>query len=137
MALLILIQDDTAGVRFKIDKPKISIGRGQDNDICLEDELVSKNHAVIEAVIKEATNDKELHVDYFYHDQDSTNHSYVNDERVKIRRLSHDDIIRIGKNNFRFVDDKNDDLDATTQLQKTWIPGIYITKKGKSSDEKK
>jgi pSer/pThr/pTyr-binding forkhead associated (FHA) protein len=137
MALLILIQDDTAGVRFKIDKPKISIGRGEDNDICLQDELVSKHHAVIEAVIKEATADKEVQVDYYYHDQDSTNHSYVNEERVKIRRLSHDDIIRIGKNNFRFVDDRNDDLDATTQLHKTWIPGVYITKKGKSSGNKK
>ena len=128
MALLILIQDDSAGVRFKIDKPRVTIGRGQDNDICLEDELVSKQHATIEAVVKE---DQDMRVEYFLHDQDSTNHSFVNDERVKIRRLSQDDVIRIGKNNFRFVDDQNDDLDATTKLHKTWIPGIYLTKKAK------
>lgn len=128
MALLILIQDDSAGVRFHIDKPRLTIGRGQDNDICLEDELVSKNHAVIEAVIKE---EEDMRIEYFLHDQDSTNHSFVNEERVKIRRLSQDDVIRIGKNNFRFVDDRNDDLDATTKLHKTWIPGVYLTKKGR------
>lgn len=133
MALLILIQDDSAGVRFHIDKPKLTIGRGQDNDICLEDELVSKHHAVIEAVIKE---EEDMRIEYFLHDQDSTNFSFVNEERVKIRRLSQDDLIRIGKNNFRFVDDQNDDLDATTKLHKTWIPGVYLTKKGKKKSKK-
>jgi len=128
MALLILIQDDSAGVRFHIDKPKFTVGRGKENDICLDDELVSKFHAAIEAVIKE--ND-EMRIEYYLHDQDSTNFSFVNDERVKIRRLAQDDIIRIGKNNFRFVDDQDGDLDATTKLHKTWFPGVYVTKKGK------
>ena len=133
MALLILIQDDSAGVRFHIVKPKLTIGRGQENDICLEDELVSKHHAVIEAVIKE---EEDMHIEYFLHDQDSTNYSFVNEERVKIRRLSQDDVIRIGKNNFRFVDDQNDDLDATTKLHKTWIPGVYLTKRNKKKPKK-
>jgi len=128
MAYLILIQDGTAGVRFPIDSQNMTIGRGQDNDICLDDELVSKQHAVIEAIVKE---DEDMRIEYYLHDQDSTNHSYVNDERVKIRRLSHDDIIRIGKSNFRFIDDPNEELEATTKLQKTWIPGVYLTKKGK------
>ena len=134
MALLLLLQDDSVGVRFLIEKEKTSIGRGPDNDICLDDELVSKCHAVIEVVVSTDDNKK---VEYFLHDQDSTNYSYVNEERVGIRRLSNNDIIRIGKNNFRFVDDQRDNLEVTTKLQKTWIPGVYVTKKGKSKDKKK
>jgi pSer/pThr/pTyr-binding forkhead associated (FHA) protein len=133
MALLVLMQDGSAGVRFPIDKPKITIGRGQDNDICLDDELVSKHHAVIEAVIKE---DQDMLIEYYLHDQDSTNFSFVNDERVKIRRLSNDDVIRIGKSNFKFIDDPNEELEATTKLHKTWIPGVYLTKKAKSRSRK-
>lgn len=133
MALLVLIQDDSAGVRFPLDGPRITIGRGQDNDICLDDELVSKHHAIIEAVIKQQ---EDMHIEYYLHDQNSTNHSFVNDERVKIRRLSDDDVIRIGKSNFRFVDDTNEELEATTRLQKTWIPGVYLAKKAKSKSKK-
>ena len=128
MALLILLQDDSSGVRFHIDKPQFTIGRGEDNDISLDDELVSKSHAVIEVVVHEK---EEIELEYLLHDQDSTNHSFVNDEMVGIKRLSNDDLIRIGKSVFKFVDDANDNLDVTTKLHRTWIPGIYVTKKGK------
>ena len=128
MALLILLQDDSSGVRFHIDKPHFTIGRGADNDISLDDELVSKSHAVIEVVVHEKD---EIELEYLLHDQDSTNHSFVNDEMVGIKRLSNDDLIRIGKSVFKFVDDANDNLDVTTKLHRTWIPGIYVTKKGK------
>ena len=128
MALLILLQDDSSGVRFHIDNPRFTIGRGPDNDISLDDELVSKVHAVIEVVVH---NKKEIELEYLLHDQDSTNHSFVNDEMVGIKRLANDDVIRIGKSVFKFVDDANDNLDVTTKLHKTWIPGIYVTKKGK------
>ena len=128
MATLILLQDDSSGVRFHIDKPNVTIGRGPENDISLDDELVSKAHAVIEVVVHEK---KEIELEYLVHDLDSTNHTFVNDEMVGIRRLAHDDMVRIGKSVFRFVDDANDKLDVTTKLHKTWIPGIYFTRKNK------
>lgn len=128
MALLILLQEHDAGVRFRINKPRFSIGRASENDISLDDELVSKEHAVIEAVPQQ---EGKLVFDYYLHDQQSTNHSFVNDEKVNLKKIQHDDIIRIGKSNFRFVDDSNDDLDETTRLHKTWIPGVYFTKKKK------
>jgi len=128
MALLILLQDADAGVRFPIDKPHFTIGRSSDNDICLDDELVSKQHAVIEAIPREQAR---LEFDYYLQDQNSTNHSFVNEEQIKLRKLQHDDVIRIGKSNFRFVDDSNDNLEETTKLHKTWLPGVYVTKKKK------
>ena len=128
MALLILLQDTDAGVRFRIDKPRFTIGRSSDNDICLDDELVSKQHAVIEAMPQEQAR---LEFEYYLQDQDSTNHCFVNEQQVGLKKLQHDDVIRIGKSNFRFVDDRNDNLDETTELRRTWLPGVFITKKRK------
>lgn len=128
MALLILLQDSEAGVRFRIDKPRFTIGRSPDNDICLDDELVSKQHAQIEVIPQEQA---ELTFDYYLQDQDSTNHCFVNDEQVKLKKLLHGDVIRIGKNNFRFIDDANDNLQETLELHKTWFPGVFVTRKKK------
>ena len=128
MALLILLQDADAGVRFRIDKPRFCIGRSSDNDICLDDELVSKQHAVIEAIPLEQA---QLQFEYYLQDQDSTNHCFVNEERVALKKLQHDDVIRIGKSNFRFVDDPNDNLEETTRLHRTWLPGVFIAKRPK------
>lgn len=128
MALLILLQDSEAGVRFRIDKPLFTIGRSQDSDICLDDELVSKQHAQIEVIPQE---EAKLTFAYYLQDQESTNHCFVNDEQVKLKKLMHGDIIRIGKNNFRFIDDANDSLEETLELHKTWFPGVFVTRKKK------
>ena len=84
--------------------------------------------AVIEAIAQEQA---QLQFEYYLQDQDSTNHCFVNEEQVKLKKLQHEDVIRIGKNNFRFVDDRNDNLEETTKLHKTWLPGVYVTKKRK------
>jgi len=128
MAVLILLQDADAGVRFRIDKPRFTIGRSRDNDICLDDELVSKQHALIEAIPQEQA---KLQFEYYLQDLESTNHCFVNEEKVQLKKLQHADVIRIGKSNFQFVDDRNDDLNETTRLHKTWLPGVFIAKKPK------
>jgi len=128
MALLILLQEADAGVRFRIDKPRFTIGRSSNNDVCLDDELVSKQHAVIEAIPQEQA---KLQFEYYLQDLDSTNHCFVNEEQISLKKLQNEDVIRIGKNIFRFVDDSNDNLDETTQLHKTWLPGVFIAKKPK------
>lgn len=127
MAALIQIKDGIDGITLRIEHQESRLGRGGGNDITINDELVSKQHAVIIASEKEGGEGFE----YVIEDCDSTNGTFVNDERIKESRLKNDDIIRIGVNHFRFVDDANDDLASTTKIQKTWIPGIYITKRGK------
>ena len=126
MAVLIHEKDGVSGVKLRIDQPVFRIGRGDDNELSLDDELVSKYHAVIEAVASPSDDDR---FDYYLQDKDSTNHTYVNGDRISLFRLSHDDLIVIGMNNFRFVDDAHDDLEETTRIQKTWIPGVYFAKK--------
>jgi pSer/pThr/pTyr-binding forkhead associated (FHA) protein len=126
MAALIQFRDQVEGVTLRLEKPLSRLGRGPENDIVIHDELVSKHHAFIEAVAK-----PEGGFDYVIEDCDSTNGTFVNDENISLCRLQQDDIIRLGMNHFRFVDDANDDLAATTRIQKTWIPGVYISKSGK------
>lgn len=122
--MALLIQNNNAGIKFLIDKQRIRIGRGKDNEICIDDELVSKEHAVIEVVLRSKKN---AQVDYMLQDLGSTNHTFVNDRLVSLHKLANDDVIRIGVSNFRFVDGDDGGLDETSKLYKTWIPGVFYT----------
>ncbi len=122
--MAILVQDNNAGIKFPIDKQCMRIGRGAENEICIDDDLVSKEHAQIEVVLR---SEKDAQVDYILQDLNSTNHTFVNDKPVSLYKLSNGDVIRIGVNNFRFVDDNDGGLDETSRLYKTWIPGVFYT----------
>lgn len=127
MALLVQISDSGAGLKLPIEKQQIQIGRDEHSDISLDDELVSKHHAVLEVILRPDDN----RIEYMLQDMNSTNHTFVNDERINLCRLKDGDIIRIGKNNFRFEDEEKGDLEETAKLHKTWIPGVFYTKTGK------
>jgi len=129
VAVLVQLKEGLAGIRLHIDKEKFSIGRGPENDISIDDGLVSKVHAVIEIM----ENKEKPGFDYFLQDQASTNGLYVNDEKIQRHKLSHGDIIRLGLSNFQFQDDVKNNMDETAQLQKTWIPGVFYTKKKSKS----
>ena len=125
MAALVQFKGGVEGVALRLENRVSSVGRGPDNDITINDELVSIGHAEIEA----RENDNGQGYDYFIKDKESTNGTFVNDKKIDERLLKHEDVIRFGVNHFRFVDDANDDLSATIRIQKTWIPGIYISKR--------
>ncbi|MGD8525491.1 MAG: FHA domain-containing protein [Thioalkalispiraceae bacterium] len=127
MALLVQITDSGAGLKIPIEKQQLKIGRDENCDIALDDELVSKFHAVVEVILTPDDN----RIEYMLQDLDSTNHTYVNDERIDLCRLKDGDIIRLGKNNFRFEDETKGDLAETAKLHKTWIPGVFYTRAGK------
>ena len=131
MAMLIQYNEDEAGIRLPIDKQQMRIGRDTSNDISIDDDLVSKEHAILEVVMSTSEEGK---IKYYLQDLKSTNHTFVNDELVTLHKLQNGDIIRIGMNNFKFVNELDGDLDETAKLQKTWIPGVYITK---NKDKKK
>jgi len=50
MALIIQLTENGAGIKLSIEKQRTTIGRDASNDISLDDELVSKEHAVIEII---------------------------------------------------------------------------------------
>ena len=69
---------------------KIKIGRSGENDIVIDDNMTSRDHAEIQK-IKDA---------YFIKDLNSTNGTFINDVKVpkdKYIKLNLDDVIKIGR----------------------------------------
>lgn len=83
------------GRRYTLESDVTLIGRGRDNDIMLPSDCVSRQHARIER------RGSELYVV----DLDSTNGTFVNNERtpVRERRLSRGDLIKIGDRIFKHL----------------------------------
>jgi pSer/pThr/pTyr-binding forkhead associated (FHA) protein len=133
MALLIQLTNSGTGIKLPIDKKQIEFGRDEDCDVSLDDELVSQRHAILEVVLTPDDN----RVDYILQDKKSTNHTYVNDQRVDHRYLKNGDVIRIGKSNFRFEDKAKGDFSETLELHETWFPGVFYTRSGKKKRKNK
>lgn len=97
MPALIQFASGAPGIKYQIEQRYLSIGRDTaENDVCLPCAFVSKYHACIEAVEEEGG------YAFYLQDLDSTNHTYVNDHAIVRTRLQDGDIIRIGKNSFKF-----------------------------------
>ena len=125
MAILVLLHEGLTIKKFPLEKPEISIGRKADCDIFLDDNLVSQRHARIK---RRARREPAAGAGFLIEDLQSTNHTFVNGEAVETKELIHNDMIRIGKHVFKFIDEEQADADKTTKLHKSWIPGVYYTK---------
>ena len=126
MALIAQLNDGVAVNKCPLDQPKLTIGRSSDCDIYIDDAVVSTMHAAIE---QEDSRDPEGQNDYYIHDLGSTNGTQVNGDVIERRKLNHNDIIRIGWVNFKFIDENKADPEQTAKIHKSWIPGVYYTKK--------
>ncbi|CAB1061283.1 hypothetical protein D1BOALGB6SA_6056 [Olavius sp. associated proteobacterium Delta 1] len=125
MALIAQLHDGVAINKCPLDQPKLTIGRSSDCDIFIDDVVVSTEHAVIEQVDSPGSGTQ---IDYYIHDLGSTNGTQVNGDAVSRQKLSHNDVIRIGWVNFKFIDENKADPDQTAKIHKSWIPGVYYTK---------
>jgi pSer/pThr/pTyr-binding forkhead associated (FHA) protein len=123
MAMIVQLHEGVAIKKFELDKPKLRIGRDPDSDIYIDDGVVSTEHAVIES--KEDVQDSP---DFYIKDLGSTNSTFVNGEQITTKKLEHNDIIRVGWNTFKFVEEAKKDPDKTAKIHKSWIPGVYYTK---------
>ena len=126
MALIVQLHDGVAINKCSLDKPKFSIGRSPDCDIYIDDTVVSSDHAVIEMI---ENPDAAGEAEYYIEDQGSTNCTFVNEQEIKRHKLNHDDIIRVGWVHFKFIDETQADPDKTAKIHKSWIPGVYYSKK--------
>lgn len=86
---------------YKLDGT-LSIGSAEDNIVKLDHTDVSSRHAVIRA-----QQDDKGRVYFVLQDLDSQHGSFINSRRVKVHRLSHRDLIRIGPQQFIFYDHKD------------------------------
>lgn len=101
MYQLALLVDDVVVKLFLLNKDTITIGRGTDNDIQIEDGGVSAEHARIEIVPSKLL---ENHDDIFLEDLGSKNGTLVNDEPVTRCQLKANDVITVAWNRFKLVD---------------------------------
>ena len=94
---------------------RVAIGRHDSNDLSFDSRNVSNYHA-------EILNEGDALV---LHDLGSTNGSYVNEERVKRRKLRHGDRIRIGNNEITVRLTNDDAKDAEANLPRVAQQGSF------------
>lgn len=92
-AMVIVHRGPSKGARFLLDGESISIGRGNDCDIFLDDVTVSRKHASI-------TKNGSI---FEFSDLGSLNGSYINNVGVSSHALSNGDEIQIGKFHMLFI----------------------------------
>ena len=125
MALIAQLHDGVAINKCPLNQPELTIGRSSDCDIFIDDVVVSTEHAVIEQA---DSPDARAQIEYYIHDLGSTNGTLVNGDAISRRKLSHNDVIRIGWASFKFIDENKTDPGQTAKIHKSWIPGVYYTK---------
>jgi pSer/pThr/pTyr-binding forkhead associated (FHA) protein len=125
MALIVQLHEGVAVNKCPLDQPRLRIGRSPECDIFIDDAVVSSEHAVIEKVENQ---DSKGSFDYFLEDQNSTNGTFLNDEKTTRQKLNHEDVIRIGWASFKFIDESKMDPEKTAKIHKSWIPGVFYTK---------
>ncbi len=85
------------GSRHTLGDTHLVIGRGEDSDIRIEDNSVSRRHARIYP----------NQDGYLVEDLQSTNGTFVNDEPVSVQPLNNGDYLRTGNCIFRYLADGN------------------------------
>lgn len=97
MPALIQFASGAPGIKYQLNQRYLSIGRDTaENDVCLPCAFVSKHHAILEIVEADGG------CEFYLQDLNSTNHTYVNDCAITRTRLQDGDMVRIGKNSFKF-----------------------------------
>ena len=128
MAMIVQLHEGVAIKKFKLNKPALSLGRDPESDIFIDNTVVSSKHAIITVDPQPKSGGGPL---YYIEDLNSTNSTYVNGEKITRHLLVHDDVIRIGWNHFKFVDEAQADPNQTAKIKKSWIPGVYYTEEKK------
>ena len=109
MAKLIHSVEGAVIGEFVLDKELVTIGRKAQNDIQIDSQSVSGEHARIVS----------LGNDSFLEDLGSTNGTRVNGNPINKHILQNNDLVDIGNHRFKFVSDAN--RPADNDLEKTIV----------------
>ncbi|MGZ3708519.1 MAG: FHA domain-containing protein, partial [Bdellovibrionota bacterium] len=93
LSVVLVFEPGTANhTQFELKQDEISIGRGKDCDIVLNDKKASRKNAII----------RRAGISFIIKDLESANGTYVNGVKVQEQELTGDDEIRIGGVTFQF-----------------------------------
>ncbi|HTL51869.1 MAG TPA: FHA domain-containing protein [Planctomycetota bacterium] len=94
MPKLLVLLPDGVSTEYELSDEQLSIGRGTNNTIKIDDTKASRNHCAIT---------KDTDGSYFIKDLDSRNGTKLNGTKIAMRvKLKVGDVIRIGKTKFAF-----------------------------------
>jgi len=113
LAELQLLVDDVVMKSFPLDKGSILIGRSPDNNIVIDEDSVSTEHARVDLIPNQLMDGL---IDIFIEDLGSTNGTFVNHVPVKRQQLQNFDYIRIAFTDFKLVADSKAKLAKTTVI---------------------
>ena len=99
------------GRRFTLAGPEHVVGRLPENDVSLEEDGVSRQHARL----------RKMADHWFLEDLGSTNGSFVNDERISSRALRDGDMLRFGTAILRFLFGSNIEAEYHEEIYKMSI----------------
>jgi pSer/pThr/pTyr-binding forkhead associated (FHA) protein len=95
MAKIIVSLDDNLIKIVPLNKDRMTLGRRPYNDIVVDNLAVSGEHAALQVIGN----------DYFIEDLNSTNGTYINEQKIKRQILKNGDTIEIGKYAIKYVQD--------------------------------
>ncbi len=113
---LIVLSSQHRGLQFELTNDMYTLGRGDDRDICIKDPTVSTHHCDF---LRSGAS-------YAIRDNDSTNGTSVNDEKLKPgveRPLINSDLVRVG--GVEVIFDSEDKQPGSTTTRDTFT-GIII-----------
>lgn len=116
---LVVIRGERLGTRIDLASGTLLIGRGSDSDFRVDERSVSRAHCRI----------TRRDGGFWVEDLGSTNHSFINDERADVQRLSDGDQLRVGKTVFKFLDVGNPESSFLAELHdhavRDGLTGLY------------
>lgn len=83
---------------------EFTIGRNEGNHLRIDDGSVSGEHAILVVIPNEYMPEM---LEVIVEDLGSTNGVYVNSQKIDKQKLKHDDLIRIGRHEFKLFDEKS------------------------------
>jgi len=83
------------GRRIDLTHEEVSIGRSDECTVCVNSDLVSRRHAVVNRVLGH----------FIVVDLKSTNGTFINDERIERGELKDGDLLRTGKTVLKYLED--------------------------------
>jgi pSer/pThr/pTyr-binding forkhead associated (FHA) protein len=115
MPKLIVMTDMARTRQVALRIPETTIGRASTNDVVIDNEQVSRLHAVLVSEGPSVT----------IRDLDSRNGVLVNGVKVMSQRLAHGDTLSIGNCQMRFLA-SDQDLSEVEALRLMTIPGLLV-----------